>query len=52
MRPDRELLEDLLLVVLAAGCFAVILTEQTSSNDIAAFGLLGVIVAHLVRSRP
>lgn len=42
-----------MLLVVAIGCFAVILLENEPMVDTAAFGLLGVIVSSLAgRSRP
>lgn len=46
LKVARFLLEALIIV----GCFWVILTPDAAANDVAAFGLLGVITASIVHN--
>lgn len=43
--------QELIMLLVVVGCILVILTEQSSANDVAAFGLLGVVIAYLIRDR-
>lgn len=40
----------LALVLIAGGCIWIVLAPTTSQDNVAAFGLLGVIVASLART--
>lgn len=40
---------ELALAVAAIGCFWIVLSPTTPEDNVAAFGLLGVIIARLVK---